>query len=164
VQGEFIYAGDGKSAEVRVHDAASGRVVRMIRWNDPLQAVTREMIDDNTRRSFPNNLTPEEETRRLELARSRPQMPFVPAYSIVYADPMHRIWVRDAATITARGWTVFAADGTLLGRATIPSMAPQAERAPELVGFLSNQAMLRWRDSDGAVRLTLHALVAAGRQ
>jgi hypothetical protein len=43
-------------------------------------------------------------------------------------------------------------------------MAPQAERPPELVGFLSNQAMLRWRDSDGAVRLTLHALVAAGRQ
>ena len=160
VQGELIYAGDGKTAEIRVHDAAAGgRIVRILRWNDGLAPVTRELIDEQTRSRFPTNLTPEEQARRLERARSRPEPPTVPAYSAIYADPMHRIWVRDPTTSRAREWTVFAADGALLGRAAIPTMPAQdPERFAELAGFLGNQAMLRWRDTDGAVRLSFHAM------
>jgi hypothetical protein len=157
VRAPFIYAGDGRTAEVRIRDP-SGKLVRIIRWKDPLIAVTDEFIDAEAAATIPSNVTAEARARRMEFARTRPRPPFLPAYSIIRADGAGRIWLQDSYAIPEpRAWTIFAADGALLGRVVIPAPAASQGRV-ELADFIDNRAMLRWRDADGALHLTFHAM------
>ncbi len=158
VQGALIYAGDGRTAEVRLHDT-TGKMVRIVRWKDPVIPVTPALIEKDAASSIPNNVTAEERSRRMALARSRPYPPHLPMYSKISADPSGRLWVMDPFTDPLpRGWTLFSADGSLLGRVLLPNPTNIAGSRVDLSGFVGSYAVLRWRDSDGALHITLHTV------
>lgn len=48
VVGDRIYFGDSQDASVRVHDE-NGKLIRIVRWREPRQRVTNDMIEERAR-------------------------------------------------------------------------------------------------------------------
>jgi hypothetical protein len=157
VRNGLVHSGDGRDPEVRIY-TMDGRLVRIIRWNDTPAPVTREMIERRAAGSIPINTSAEERARRIELLLAQPHLPTLPLYSVLEVDAGGRIWLKDPFEAPRpRAWTVFNAEGILLGRTMLPT--PRGSEYPaEIAGFFPGQILLRWTDADGAAHLTVHDL------
>ncbi len=144
---DSIYAGDGRTAELGLY-TMSGKVARLIRWNDPLVKVTEEMVRARTGQL------------RGQPQRSSGPLPptsaALPAYRAIKVDSLGRVWV-EAYQFSDEPpeWVVFDKAGALLGRVSLPKVGTRTE----LVTVGRDEVTLRWWDDDGAVHLSLHPLV-----
>ena len=143
---DSILAGDGRTTEFGVY-TTTGKLVRIVRWKDPLVAVTEEMARQAAPQPVRGSGTPS--------PPPRPTSATLPAYRSIKVDPVGRIWVQDyKRPVEMPGWTVFDRSGALLGRVTIPNLGTYLD----LVSVGRDQVTLRWRDADGAAHLSFHAL------
>ena len=145
---DSIYAGDGRTPQFGVY-TATGKLVRIVRWNDPLVAVTAEMVESSAPRPASGS------------TGTAPPLPptsaTLPAYREMKVDPLGRVWVEDYVLRPARdnpGWTVFSPSGALLGRVSVPKLGTYLD----LVSVDRDQVTLRWRDADGAAHVSFHPL------
>ena len=148
VANNLVYVAPATSFEVSIRDTL-GHNLRVIRVLDPPRSIT----DDDWRRMFASTVPGSDldPTKAKEVARlmSRPRPSQLPAYHAVSLDPKGRIWVGDYED--RRLWTVFAPNGEVIGRVTLPI-------GTELAGIEDDEIVVRHRDSDGAIRLTFHRL------
>lgn len=153
-RGRSIYAGDGRTAEIRIHTDA-GKLREIIRWDDPLTRVTEKMLAEFG--GEPARGSPRGESR------PRLSLDFVPAYAYMMADDAGRVWIQDYFSAPEpRGWTVFGEGGTQLGRVMPPTIARAADKRVEIASLGQDYVVLRWRDrADGAVHVAFHALEPA---
>ena len=149
-QGRSVYTGDGRTADVRIF-SIDGKLTQIIRWNDPLAPLTddeaRRRTADMVRGGSGSGATP-------------PHLDVFPAYSHLVADDAGRVWVEDPfSTAAPHGWTLFAADGSLLGRVVPPKIPTMKQGRLELASAHRDYVILRWYDADnGALHVSFHAL------
>ena len=146
---DSIYAGDGRTTEFGVY-TSTGKLVRIVRWKDPLIAVTADMVESSAPRPARGS------------TGAAPPLPrtsaTLPAYRAIKVDPLGRVWVQDYVlrpAVNNPGWTVFSPSGALLGRVTVPRLGTYLD----LVAVDRDEVTLRWRDADGAAHLSFHPLV-----
>jgi hypothetical protein len=147
--GELLYVGDGRTPEVRIYSIA-GKLAQIIRWNDPIAKAPESAVSE-----VPVGASPRPPALTLGI---------VPAYAHLRADDAGRLWVQDYFGRQPQGWTVFAADGRLLGRVEPPAIPAASRGHVEIVGTHADHVVLAWRDeADGALHLAFHTLSAARR-
>lgn len=159
---DVIFVGDSHRREVRQHDG-QGRLTRVIRWQAPRTRITPALIEQLVRaRTAPS--TPRSVIdQQMQAYRASPLPDELPGFLQMLVDPLQRVWLEDYP-ISARSdtWTVLSREGAVLGRVRIPRPPGIGDRSlSELVEVLEDRVALRWRDQDGAVHLTYHAITAA---
>lgn len=112
--GETMYADNGSRPEIKAY-SLSGELKAVIRWRDPLVAVTPAIVAELARG-----------TPAAQLGWAGPrQRPHFPAYTRFSVDRVGRVWLADFWPVgrpagRAPGYTVFSATGVLLGRFDVP--------------------------------------------
>ncbi len=121
----LVWVGNGVGPEIRGY-GLDGKLRTTIRWRDPVQPVTRKMLVDMAEAGKPAVVPQGATAISTSMWLSNPQMSTMPAYRDFFIDRAGRFWVRDHFdnnTDPARGpfgYTIFAPDGTLLGRYDYP--------------------------------------------
>lgn len=120
--GDRLIIGDGSTAEVQFR-APDGRLVGILRWKDPLVPVTPALIEKLADLRIPLTVTGSARAAQVAEVRAQRHRDSLPAYGDLRFDAAGRIWVRDFTGATTEwpdgyrpAWTVFSADGLLLGR------------------------------------------------
>jgi hypothetical protein len=155
----FFYA-DALSPEVRVY-TPQGKLVTIIRTADPPDRLTDAEIESRLQMTIPGNVTAAERRERMDRMRAQPHATAWPPYSRVHVDGNGWLWVQDyQKTYTGPAvWTAFDANGTMLGRLTLPVPAGGG-RTLEVVGFGKNDILVRRSDDDGAAHLTAYPILS----
>jgi hypothetical protein len=120
-----IYVGGADRPVVGLF-GTDGRLLRVIRWNQPLLEVTPKMIDEIKRQRSERweelNL---DAAFRAQMEAMQEEMPWpdrLPAYSRFIVDADQNLWVERFSTpmATTSRWSVFDPDGILLGEVETP--------------------------------------------
>jgi len=158
--GDRVAVGTGTN-EIRIHSLA-GKLLSIIRWRDPLIRVTPEIADALAAARIPTN--DPNRAARIAQTRAMPHPETLPGYSGFFVDRAKRLWVRDAwplpGTTTSWniGWTVFAEDGTWIGRYTPPG----GEGVRAMVTDAGNDfVVVRMRNPDEGVRVIVQSVSLA---
>jgi len=123
---EGVYVGGADRAEFGLF-GRDGRLLRVVRWDQPPMRVTAGMIEEikreRTERWVELNLDAE---FRAQLEAMQEEMPWpdrLPAYARFLLDADRNLWVEHFATPidTSSRWSVFGPDGVLLGEVAPPS-------------------------------------------
>lgn len=160
----LLFADNGSRAEIKAY-SATGKLLQIIRWRDPLIPTTPAMLRAFALRMAPTNLPVTARTEYVQDLLEGPQRTALPAYLSFFVDRAARVWVRHYPTPppAAAGpptWTIFAEDGRLLGR-FIPPQLPRGSRA-EVVDAANDFVVLRIQTPEEGVRVVVQAIEAAG--
>ena len=138
----MIYVGNGSEPEYRVYDEG-GALKQVVRWRAASRAVTPAMRAARVNRGF---------------LAGPAQRSHLPHYSALRVDPTGSVWLKDYESPPGApvGYTVFGANGELIGRVSLPLLP--GVRA-EVVWLGADRALVAWRDADGAPRLTVHPIM-----
>jgi hypothetical protein len=122
-QGDRVIVDNANRPEVKIY-SLTGKLAMIIRWRDPVMRVTPELAEGLANARVP--LNDPNRKRSVEQMLAMPYPPTLPVYSGFFVDREQRIWVRDpfplpGATEWKLAWTIFTADGTLLGRYEPPA-------------------------------------------
>lgn len=141
VRGRRIYVGNGTAPEYKVYDQ-DGTLIQIVRWRSDRIRVTNDMRESAIRRGY----------RVGPLSRE-----YLPVYAAIQVGPDDSAWLQDYWTPgqSRTGYTVFNRDGLLSGRVEIPAVI---DGRIELPWIGRNLVMLQWRDADGVLHLTAHAI------
>ncbi len=159
VRGDLVYAGDGRTSEIKVFRSTGG-LSRIIRWNDPGIALTREAFTIIMGKVY-SELSADALQAQITRLMLRPQPAALPRYQSIIVDDAGRIWVVDYPDLTGRtsaptAWTVFDSIGRPIGRVAQPLV--NGTTGAGLVWIGRDEVLLRWRDTNGFAHLTFHAL------
>lgn len=135
--------------EIRSKDGVTRQITRLSR---PPFAVTDAEWKAHIEGMIPKSTVPREQ-RDAAIARLMSAAPqgVAPAYQQVILDPHKRVWIQDYSPVG--GWTVFGADGVLLGRFH-PGGTALGRRL--LVSIDSNYLVLLEDDENGMVHLRFY--------
>jgi hypothetical protein len=161
--GRLLYVGNGDLPEVHVY-TMGGKLVRIVRWEQPRIPVTDEVLKEQVVRSAGLGAPLSVIDQRLTRARTMPQPATVPAYFRIQVDAAGRIWVEDHPIESAppRPWTVFDSTGRALGRVVAPRIS--GARSSEIASVGRDEAVLTWRDEEnGFAHVSIHALAPVKR-
>ncbi len=161
VVNDRVYIEDSQDATIRVLDA-NGKLTRIIRWREPRQRVTNELLERRVRASVHKDAPSSVIDERIAALRMQPVPDLLPAFLQMQVDPSGRIWLEDYP-LEARSawWTVFDRDGSLLGRVEIPRIADASRSVtPRIVEVLNDRVALSWNDDDGAFHLAYCAIAS----
>jgi hypothetical protein len=128
--GDRIVVADSRKAEYRVLDAA-GKVVRIVRWGDPLRPVTDADFESGIEKfnvAFPMGSQPKMPVRD-SLTPSH-----WPSFGDARLDEAGRVWLMDGRESGSRSWTIFAPDGRLVARFTPPEQVDGMRWRPSTFG------------------------------
>jgi hypothetical protein len=153
--GEFIYVADARRYEVRVLDQ-TGRLRWLLRSAESARPITDADWRRQAESSVPSGVPAAQRDRQIAMMLSMTRPASWPAFRYVRVDPAHRIWVGDYHD--SRIWTVFDANGDLLGQLELPW---PSDNDPQLVGLTADYIIVRRTDSDGAPHLSLHRVTLA---
>ena len=124
IHGASLYADNGSRSEIKRY-SLEGKLISIIRWGDPLEPLTRQMINEIAELRTPTRVPPGYSSAPTNELTTLPQRPFLPAYRDLYVDKAGRLWVKDFWVTGRNGkyapdYTVFSENGTLLGRYQLP--------------------------------------------
>lgn len=164
LDGDRMYADNGERAEIKIYSKRTGKLQSIIRWKDPLVPVTSKMFEEMASAHIPTNVSTQERTKRMQEMMAITPRQFLPAYSGFFVDRAHRLWIRDywrdATThFVAPTYTVFAADGTWLGRYDPPKLFPT--RRPTVTDAGENFVVIRQTSLDEGVRVAVQSVTLA---
>lgn len=123
---EGIYVGGADRSEFGLF-GIDGRLLRVVRWDQPPVKVTPEMIDEIKRRRSERWIEANLDAAfRAQLAAMQEEMPWpdrLPAYSRFIVDADKNLWVEHFSTPmeTTSMWRVFDPAGILLGEVEVPA-------------------------------------------
>jgi hypothetical protein len=165
LDGDRLYADNGERTEIKMYSMRTGKLQSIIRWRDPLVPITPAMFADMAGSRIPTNVSASERAKRIgEMSKQANGRPALPAYSGFFADRVGRLWVRDYWR-DANGfnpgpaYTVFANDGTLLGRYDPPKLA--ATRRPTVTDAGADFVVIRQSGNDEGVRVVVQSIAPA---
>ena len=164
LDGDRMYADNGERAEIKAYSKRTGKLQMIIRWHDPLVPVTQKMFEEMASSRIPTNVSAEERSRRMgEMMAIKPR-PALPAYSGFFVDRAQRLWLRDywrdAQThVLAPTYTVFAPDGTWLGRYDPPKLFET--RRPTVTDAGVDFVVIRQTSLDEGVRVVVQSISLA---
>ena len=124
--GQGVYVGGADRAEFGFF-STEGRLLRVVRWDQPPVKVTPQMIDEIKRtrseRWVELNLDAGFRSQLEAMQQEMPWPDWLPAYSRFIVDADQNLWVEHFSTPmdTASEWSVFDPDGILLGTVETPS-------------------------------------------
>lgn len=132
---------------------SDGRVRQIMRLSRPVEKISdaewKKLVSD----AVPAGSGAANRDLVLQAMGPKPNAAF-PAHGSILVDPERRVWVADFANTSSL--TVFAHDGSLLGRVQLRS-APGSPR-PALVGVGANHIQVREQDEDGFIHLRFYRL------
>jgi len=149
--GREFYVGDPRASEVKVLDR-DGKLVRIVRTDDPIAKVTRAEADALRPLAVGVGQGANPDPDRF------PKPSVWPSYGRIAVDPDGRLWVEDTehGRDLPDGWTAFTRSGIMIGRVILP---PHPNRAdPRFVSFTEGGVQLRREDADGAVHISTYTL------
>jgi hypothetical protein len=153
IAGDQLYFAPGDILEVNIHNV-HGELRRIIRYHRPLRPVTdqdRARDDEAMQTEFRRRNAPPEIVARY---RNLAYPPFFPAHGQLVVDQTGAIWLADHQIRYERLpvlWTIFNAEGHLLGTLTLPA-AFNVDQIGE------NFVLGRWTDELGVEHVRLHRL------
>lgn len=157
--GQRMYWGHPRTSEVRIFNTA-GKLVSIVRSADVGGAISSDDVERRFRSTIPTNTPPAQVTERMDRMRSLPHASTWPTYRGFRVDPNGRLWIQDYASTypSPDGWTLFDAQGRLVGRLVLPA-PKQGERQLEVIGFGVDELFVRRTDEDGGAHLTAYPIV-----
>ncbi len=128
----LLVEADNERFELRLR-ATSGELQRIVRRGGVTPAITPELraaVVEHTLAALPNDETRE---RRRPALESMPVPERLPAFGRVHVDRLDHVWVEEYAPIPGERstWWVFASDGALVARATMPQRVTVLEVGPD---------------------------------
>lgn len=144
-----FYVGTQDAWEIRAYDT-SGRLRRLVRVDRqalPVGADLRARFIDEALAQA------EDEAERRRMRQTFDEIPFgdfVPPYGSLAVDALGHLWVSDAALPgeDVTGWSIFAPEGTLVGRLDLPAGA-------RLLDIRADRLLARITDDLGVERVRL---------
>ncbi|HLA90258.1 MAG TPA: hypothetical protein VJL28_07510 [Gemmatimonadaceae bacterium] len=160
-RGQRVYWGDPRTSEVRIF-SVTGKLLSIIRSADVGGVLSSEDAERLFRSTFAPNTPPAIAQMRVDRMRSFLHASTWPTYREFHVDPNGRIWIEDYARThpSADGWTLFDAQGRLVGRLVLPA-PKQGERPLLVIGFGVDEMFVRRADENGAAHLTVYPIVRA---
>jgi len=149
VEGDRFYHADGASLEIREFDE-KGTVLRILRTDRPRRPVTEDEITALVDRMTSVGL-PSLRESRAELYAELSFPDLHPALRSIEVDAAGNVWVLTGGS----SWTVFGADGRLLGDVEMPEGLAVAEIGEDHV-------LGRARDELRVQRVVVHPLIKTG--
>jgi hypothetical protein len=148
-----IIVGSGRTFEIKVYDRG-GRLKRVTRLLRHLSPITDAEWKARLSQSTPRGTEAAVARFWRNVEASRPYRD--PAFSQIRVDLLKRIWVSDYQS--HQRWTLFDQTGVLIGRFALDG-DPVSRR--ELAGFGPGYIVVRYRDGDGALRLSFYRELAS---
>ncbi len=161
--GQRLFWGDPRTSEIRVF-SVTGKLLSIMRSADVGAAITGSEVEQRFRSTIPRNTPEAEITKRLDRMRSLPHASHWPTYREIQVDPAGQLWVQDYSKTypSPDGWTLFDAQGVLVGRLVIPAPA-EGKRPMQVIAFGINEVLVRRSDEDEGAHLTVYPLVRTAR-
>jgi len=154
-RGELVVA-RGRVYELAWHHT-DGRVRQIVRLTRKVENISdghwQKILSD----AVPAGSSSENRTRILQVMGRKPNAAF-PAHGPILVDTERRVWVADFADPSSL--TVFAYDGSLLGRVQLRSALGTPR--PTVVGVGANYIQVREQDTDGFIHLRFYRLRPRG--
>jgi hypothetical protein len=154
-----IVSGSGLHPTYAMYDH-NGSPKMVVNWALKRQRITTELIEKRAKAG--SDAARARAVR--DTIRVSPELSAVPDYLPAYYElkvsSTGQVWVRDFSLIgLSSWWTIFAIDGSAIGRVEIPRVAG-AHGLVDLVQVTSGSVVLRSKDSNGAWRVSIHAIQA----
>ncbi len=124
--GELVILATNDRYEIRAYDIATGNLARIVRRQHTNRSPTRTEVDDAIDDALTRtNLSGDQLEQTREGYKSMPIVESFPAYRSLMTDALDHLWVREATLPgmerPAPLWSVFDADGRILGFIETPS-------------------------------------------
>ncbi len=117
-----IWSSANDRFELRLREAESGRLIRIVRAPGLERPVTDGLARAIHNRALAEAETPDDRGRTESWYARSPRPATQPAYDLLVVDDRARLWVRAWSTLgPATRWWVFARSGDLLGSVDVPS-------------------------------------------
>jgi hypothetical protein len=118
-----VWAGFGDRWELRLFDAADGRLLRILRAPGLERALTAAEIEAVHRAAVASDTTPAQRERRDAWWTLSPRPEVRPTYDRLLVDDQARLWLREwpGAGQDPQRWWVFQREGDLLGSVDAPA-------------------------------------------
>lgn len=157
VHPDGIWAGFNDRFELRLFDAATRQVVRVIRAPGLERPATAEMAEKIRDYAIAEDEPTPERLRAIEAwSDISPQPDKLPAYDRIVVDDRGRLWVREwSGTGPSRRWWIFSRVGDLLGSADAP-------RGATLYGVRCGAAWAAVHDELGVGYVVRYAVTVPG--
>jgi outer membrane protein assembly factor BamB len=139
--GDRFYIGTSDTYEIHVFDG-SGTKLRIIRLDRPLRSVTDGDVDQYVADEIEDADSPNERRQFEALIARMPIPDEMPAYGSLLVDALGYLWVQEYAGPRVRDpeWTVYDADGHVVGRVRTPDRVQLLEVGDDYVlGRLSDE-------------------------
>ncbi|UCD25203.1 MAG: hypothetical protein JSW51_04575 [Gemmatimonadota bacterium] len=148
-----VHLGHSSVFEIRSYDAA-GNLMRLIRLLRPNRAVTDDDIQTYLQLQLEQATSADERAFQRDLAEAAPYPEEFPSFRSILADNAGRLWVENYRVPgeTEVVYSVFAAEGELLGQVGIPPGLLVYEIGEDYV-------LGRWRDELDVEHIRLHELI-----
>jgi hypothetical protein len=158
-QGQKLYYGDGHTGQVLAL-GMTGSLLAIIRSADPRVRITQADAEKRLRASFRPLGSAAQKSAFVERIRAKPYPSTWPAYDRIHVAPDGTLWIQDyrVSRPGADGWTAFDSSGHMLGRLLIPKPT-NGDIGLEVMGFGTNEILLRRRDSMFAVHLAVYPIL-----
>jgi hypothetical protein len=121
VAGNRVFAADNDTYEIGVY-GMDGKLVELIRWRAEPHPVTRADFDAMIRKGTESMDNPSLRQRFTAMFEKMPVPSTLPAFSNLEVDSEGNLWVQEYPAPAAEGteWTVFDAEGRMLGAVSMP--------------------------------------------
>lgn len=153
VAGELFFYGSQDVWQIEVHDR-SGRLVRLIRRDKPLDPVTDAQVSTIMEEGADEAATNEQAREFRRMLRDAPIPEYHPAYGSIYGDVLGCLWVEETRVPggdTARHTTIFDPEGRMIGSLVLPD-GLRVEQIGE------DYLLGRWTDDLGVEYVRLYTL------
>ncbi len=157
VAGDLFFYGSQDAWQIEVRDR-TGRLVRLIRRDKPLQPVTDAQVATVMEEGADEAATSEQAREFRRMLRQAPIPEFHPAYGAIYADRTGCLWVEETRVPggdAARHTTIFDPAGRMIGSLVLPDSLRVEQIGEDYV-------LGRWTDDLGVEYVRLYPLARPG--
>ncbi len=158
--GDLLVVAHGRKAEVRLHDAATEALRRVIRTGTVMAPVTKADIDRAVSQLAPPGGRPPEDMVRRIREQSPPAWP---AYARAELDrAAGGLWLQDGGAWPGRSpnWTLYdLATGAAAGRLALPARFAVRDPDETVVGFHGGRLVTQGWNDDGAWELRFYPIL-----
>ena len=151
-----LLVGTALRPEVLVY-RQSGPLAMIVRTDDAMASIKGRDADERLLNSTPINISQSERAARLERLRPMRTEMFWPSFDRLLAEESGAFWIRDFQ-LSAQGpqyWTRFDELGRITHRLRVNV---DLLAAPDVLRLEPQSALLRWRDTDGAVHFAIYRI------